>query len=94
MISAVADATETLGESVSAALRRRATDDFSPAFQGRDPKPFYRGSRSAGWDSIVANATTLPLLTLIPALKRRAKIMPTLRVEELAELITQFTAAI
>ncbi len=59
-----------------------------------DPKPFYRGSRSDGWDSIVANATTLPLLTLIPALKRRAKIMPTLRVEELAEVFTQFTTAI
>jgi hypothetical protein len=51
-------------------------------FKAGRPDAFRTASRSDGLWSVVADATRWTLLTLIPALKRRAKLMPTPRVEE------------
>jgi hypothetical protein len=68
-------------------FRRRATFEFSPAFQGRERYRLVCGRRVATVEvnSFVAEATRFVWSAQAPALKRRARIRPTLRLE--AELV-------
>jgi hypothetical protein len=74
-------------------LRRGATNEFNPVFQGREVARFLFCRRVATANSIVADATTNRFSMGVRGLKATAKVMATLRVEEEA-VISQFCAAI